>query len=365
MVRVLGQRTADRGGQHVRLGRYRATDGSDGARVGLDVERPHAAVVVGKRGSGKSHTLGVLAEGLARAEGVAPIVVDPMGALDGLVEPATGASVPARVIRTPTVRADTIPPDAWCDLLGLDHASPAGSLVWQAAAAADTLEEMTDAVEGSDADRSSIRAAKNHLVLADSWGVFDPGGLRPEDVDVDSATVVDCTQLPAAASNAVVRALARGCYDARIAGEMTRLPWLLLDEAHVYFEGVAEPALRTLLTRGRSPGVGFVAATQRPGALPEVALAQADLLIAHRLTARPDREMLARTRPSYLEGSLLDRVPASVGGAAVVDDATADVHAIRVRERHTPHGGGSPRASAVAENARTTGDRRSSSDWAT
>ncbi|MFW5903785.1 MAG: helicase HerA domain-containing protein, partial [Halolamina sp.] len=63
------------------LGTYRAADGSDGAPVAVDFDRPHACLLVGKRGSGKSHTLGVIAEGLTRADGVAPIVVDPMGEL--------------------------------------------------------------------------------------------------------------------------------------------------------------------------------------------------------------------------------------------------------------------------------------------
>ena len=64
------------------FGRYRALDGSAGAPVAFDFDRPHVALVVGKRGSGKSHTTSVLAEGLARAEGVAPIVADPMDTAD-------------------------------------------------------------------------------------------------------------------------------------------------------------------------------------------------------------------------------------------------------------------------------------------
>src|SRR6056297_422548 len=71
------------GRPHGTLGHYLATDGSVGERVGVDLSGPHAGVVVGKRGSGKSYTLGVLAEALADASGVAPVVVDPMGAFGG------------------------------------------------------------------------------------------------------------------------------------------------------------------------------------------------------------------------------------------------------------------------------------------
>jgi hypothetical protein len=108
-------------------------------------------------------------------------------------------------------------------------------------------------------------------------------------------------------------------------------------------------ALRRLLTRGRGPGVSLVAATQRPAALPDVAVSQADLLVAHRLTARDDREALARARPAYMRDSFDERMPTTVGAALVVDDATESVHAVQVRERRTAHGGASATAPREAE----------------
>jgi len=120
-----------------------------------------------------------------------------------------------------------------------------------------------------------------------------------------SRPVLDLAGVPEAAAAAVVRAVARGLY-ARIDGDLDRLPWLLVDEAHAFFGGVADPALRTLLTRGRAPGVSLVCATQRPGALPSVAVSQSDLLVAHRLTAERDLDRLAegggdlpRRRPRF------------------------------------------------------------------
>jgi hypothetical protein len=92
--------------------------------------------------------------------------------------------------------------------------------------------------------------------------------------------------------------------------------------------------------------VSLVAATQRPGALPGVAVSQSDLLIAHRLTAAADVEALAGATPTYLTGRLRDRLPTAPGGAVVVDDATESVHGVQVRRRETPHGGADPRASA-------------------
>lgn len=89
----------------------------------------------------------------------------------------------------------------------------------------------------------------------------------------------------------------------------------------------------------------MVLATQRPAALPAVAVSQADLLVAHRLTAEADLEALAAARPTYAAAPLADRLPERPGEAVVVDDATEAVHIVRVRERRTPHGGTSPRAS--------------------
>jgi len=317
-----------------RLGAYRARDGSEGEPVGLDLGGPHAALVVGKRGSGKSYTLGVLAEELATVDALAPVLLDPMGEFATLAE-----GVPATVA-PPRLRADALPARAWPALLGLEPTGAAGGLVWRAADSRPTLAGMRAFVRDSDAPPAVRLTAANHLALADEWGVFGDDG--PELLG-PGVTVLDCSGLAAAPTNAACRAVAAELYRARVEGRTDRLPWLLVDEAHVPFGGVAAPALRRLLTRGRGPGVSLVAATQRPSALPEVAASQSDLLVVHRLTSGPDREALASARPAYTEASLLDRMPTRPGDALVVDDATERVHAVRIRERDTPHGGASPR----------------------
>ncbi|MDS0297611.1 DUF853 family protein [Halogeometricum sp. S1BR25-6] len=348
---VLGRRDgADECGRGplARLGRHRARDGSDGAPVAVDLDRPHAALVVGKRGYGKSYTLGVLAEGAARASGLAPVVVDPMGVFDGLAE---GDDFDARVVRSPTVRADAVPPSEWPALVGSAPDSPVGSLVWRAASDSETLAEMRAfaavPAESSRVAPETARAARNRLRRASSWGVFDPEGLDAAALCGAEATVLDCSGLDPAPANAVVHAVGRALYDARLRGSAARLPWLFLDEAHVFFDGLAAPALRAILTRGRAPGVSLVAATQRPSALPEVALSQSDLRVVHRLTAGPDVRALTAAEPTYLRAGVEARMPTRPGEALVVDDAAEAAYDVRIRERDTPHGGDSPRASEV------------------
>jgi len=338
----LGRREGDdeEGGPTAHVGVHRAPDGSDGAPLRVDVDGPHAALVVGKRGYGKSYTLGVLAEELARTDGVAPVVVDTMGVFGGLTATAAGDPVPAERAR-PSVPAGDLPPRAWCSVLGLDPTDAVGTLVWRAAERAETLPSMRAFVDDAAAERATRRAAENHLSLAADWGVFGGDGLGLLDGPV---SVLDVAGLDRAPANVVVRAVAERLYDARVEEEGP-LPWLLVDEAHVFFDGVAASGLRTLLTRGRGPGVSLVVATQRPSALPAVALSQADLLVAHRLTAEADRDALDAARPTYVDAALSARLPHGTGAALVVDDVTEAAYQVRVRERRTPHGGGTPRAS--------------------
>ncbi len=215
------------------LGRYRALDGSEGAKLFVDLDGPHAMLIVGKRGYGKSFTLGVVAEELARSPGVAPVIVDPMGVFATLAEPADGESVPIEVVDRPAVAASVLDPRSWCSLLGLSPESGAGGLVWQAAQEADTLEAMSRRVEAIDAPTTDTRAATNHLSLAESWEVFDPEGLDAADLASTAATVVDVSGLDAAPMNAVCRGIGEALYRARIDETIDRLPWLMIDEAHL------------------------------------------------------------------------------------------------------------------------------------
>ncbi|QSG12789.1 HerA helicase [Halapricum desulfuricans] len=328
-----------------RLGTYRALDGSSGAPLYVDLDGPHAMLVVGKRGYGKSYTLGVIAEALARAEGVAPVVIDPMGVFDTLAEQSRDEPVPAEVMSAPPVRPNTLDPRSWCALLELSPESGAGALVWQAAGEHDSLAGMRRHVRDADAPGTDKLAAINHLDLADSWGVFDEEGVAAADLAGPAITVVDVSGLDSAPMNAVARAIGETLYRARVDRAIDRLPWVLIDEVHTFFDGVAAPALERILTRGRAPGVSLVMATQRPSAVPPVGVSQSDVIVSHRLTSGADIEALKATQPTYMDASLAERMPTETGDVIVVDDATETVHAATIRRRDTPHGGDSPRAS--------------------
>jgi DNA helicase HerA-like ATPase len=330
-----------------RIGRYRALDGSQGAPLYLDIDSPHAILVVGKRGYGKSYTLGVVAEELARADPIAPVVVDPMGAFENFAEEAD-AEIPAEVRTHPSVTPDSLDPRSWCALVGLSPESSAGALVWQAAQESSTLDGMCEHIRAADARSADERAAINHIGMADTWEVFDAeSGLDAESLSGPEVTVLDLSGLADAPMNAVVRGVAESLYQARVSEGIRRLPWLALDEAHTFFDGVARSALETILTRGRAPGVSTVLVTQRPSAVPEVAVSQSDILLAHRLTAQADVAALQTARPTYLNESLEEKMPTEPGEVLIVDDSTETVHAAQIRERETVHDGDSATAEAV------------------
>jgi hypothetical protein len=346
----------DRRDDHtLRLGRHRARDGTTGGVVRLDTDRPHAGLVVGKRGTGKSHTLGVLAEGVAAAVGVTPVILDTMGEFAGVAAAGSGGIVHDQ----PQVRATDLPPRAWPELVGLDPTGAAGGLVWQLAAENETLAEMIAAVQRQCGDRPDVsdangldvsdavrRVVVNHLRRARRWGVFDSDGLALDELFTDgAATVLDCSGLSPPATNAVCRVLARRCYERCLDDSAARLPWLFVDEAHVCFDGIAAPALERLYTQGRTPGVSVVCATQRPAALPAVPISQSGLVVAHALTSEADIARLAETRPTYLTEAFRAQLPSERGTALVVDDTDERAHTVRVRERRTEHGGATPRAS--------------------
>lgn len=347
MTALLGRETEP--GPTAPLGVFLARDGSDGAPVALDLEHPHVGLVTGKRGTGKSYTMGVIAEGLATATGVTGVVIDPMGVFGGLA-----AHPGATVIDAPTIPADSLTPRDWCELLDLDPTGAPGALLWRAAESGSTVPEMLAAVENSQAPAATVQAVHNHLTLAQQWDVFGSDSPVIESLLRAPVTVLDASQYDDRALSALTAAVARTLYRRASRTTLDRLPWLLVDEAQTVTDSVAARPLHTILTRGRHPGVSLVLGTQRPAALPPVAISQADLLLSHRLTSTADIDALAAARPTYLDGSLADRLPDGVGEAVVIDDTTESTVTVTIKQRRTPHGGDSPTASDCSDPTPTT-----------
>jgi len=109
----------------------------------------------------------------------------------------------------------------------------------------------------------------------------------------------------------------------------------------------ATDALIQLLREGRQPGISMVMATQQPGKLHPDALTQSDIIISHRVTAKPDIDSLNQIMQTYLLESIkqqMDNLPTAKGSAIILDDNSERLYPMRVRPKYTWHGGESPSA---------------------
>ncbi len=111
----------------------------------------------------------------------------------------------------------------------------------------------------------------------------------------------------------------------------------------------ATDALITILREGRQPGVSTILATQQPGKIHRDVMTQTDLIISHRVTAKPDVDALNAMMQSYMTSSLvahLNNLPRESGAAVILDDNSERIYPMRVRPRFTWHGGEAPTAIA-------------------
>lgn len=368
------------------IGRYLALDGSSGAPVLLDVRKPHAIVICGKRGYGKSYTMGVLIEefaGLPEAvrKNFSVIVVDTMGIFGCMGTPVDDShhelksdGIDIKVF-APTPFIPGMPPGTlpfeiptgslsvydYCELLGIDPLSPPGSALVGAISGNESfsIESVMAAIESSEASAEVRSAVCSLLSMLSSWRLFSQEASFAPLLEPGTINIIDLSGYghdPGIKSCAVA-SLARALYDIRVQARRLEsehssrevpLIWLMIDEAHMFLEndsGAGRVLVNEWLRQGRQPGLSLVLATQRPSALGYDVLSQADVFICHRLTLRDDVEALERARPLYVKEPVregLTRLGSLRGAAIVVDDATESYHVIRVRQRKSLHGGGEP-----------------------
>jgi DNA helicase HerA-like ATPase len=352
------------------LGRYLALDGSPGAGVYLDVLRPHATLICGKRGYGKSYTMGVIIEEFAHLpralkNNFCVIVVDTMGVFTCMGRPSAGWEPrEIRVFRPRAhVRAEgalplEIPTRSlsfydYCELLGIEPLSGPGAALMNAMG--DGPFEIEDLIRNV----GPGTALSGLLRMVASWGLFSGTAAFDALLSPGSVNILDLSGYghEPEARSAIVASLARALYDIRVAarriedGRRERpLVWLLIDEAHMFMDAGADSRAGRVLTnewlrQGRQPGLSLVLATQRPSALGKEVLSQADVIVCHRLTLRDDLEALEAARPTYVKESIpeaMARLGTGRGAAIVIDDATESYHVIKIRPRSSEHGGGEP-----------------------
>ncbi len=277
-------------------------------------------------------------------------------------------------------------PEDWVLTFGLDLINPVSVLIQRTIT---KLKErgtydLDDILEALEKDEKTPREIKNAAIglfeAANTWGIFAKRGEEATKVE-DLVSAGTTTILDLSVYNAVgvfnIRALAislicRKIFNQRMSsrkaeeiesvshgleyssGEIKRdnpLVWIFIDEAHeflpLYGKTVATDALIQLLREGRQPGISVVLATQQPGQIHHDVMTQSDIVIAHRVTSKPDVEALNYIMQSYVLESIkkqMDDLPSLKGSAILLDDNSERIYPMRIRPRFTWHGGEAPTA---------------------
>jgi hypothetical protein len=384
---VLGRR--DKTGDGVlTIGRYYALDGSLGAPVFLDVTRPHMVFICGKRGYGKSYSIGVFLEEIALLDEaikqhLAVVVLDTLGIFwstqfpskdDGerikqwglkpsgfpirLLVPthATGSYSKREIPVEPfSLCIAELSPLHWCELFDLRLTDPIGVILTKVILALRStghhfsLQDIVSMIQQDDQTEPVVKTAvQNFFCMADSWGVFDKDGLSiAEIVKPGVVTVLDLSVLPSLLlKDVVVAVLSEKIFEERVKSRKIfeqkkmgfrikengiPLVWLAVDEAQVFLPSEKKTLSKGVLIeewmrQGRQPGLSLLLATQRPSAIEPEVLSHCDLFLCHRLTAQEDIDALSRIRPVYMHGDIQDSIK-KVGterGVALLVDDTSE-----------------------------------------
>jgi len=237
------------------LGKHYVTMGrttSLSNKIFLDVSGAHVLFVVGKRGSGKSYTMGVIAEGMADLpkevnDNLAVVMLDTMGIYwtmkypnkkeDSLLKEweLDGKALDIQIF-TPKgyykqYKDDGIPTDFpfsikpaelaasdWCMTFEISINSPEGVLIERAIQTISEkkknyeLKDIISVIKADDkSDQSTRDAVENRFLSAEKWGLFDKEGTKFQDlVKGGQVTVLDVSCYATMAGASSIRALVIG-----------------------------------------------------------------------------------------------------------------------------------------------------------
>jgi len=371
-------------------------------KVLIDLSNPHILLILGKRGSGKSYTGGVLAEELMNLpdeirKNLTCIMVDTMGIFWSMKSPNNEAALllknwgmAPKSFETVNIipeglRAfydkNSVPYDNvfsirpadlsvgdWLLTFGLSIFSGLGILLERIIRKLSDNYSIDDIIEEINKDKRSEQkeklALENRFLAAKGWGIFSQQGTAIESLlQAGKAIVLDISLQEWNVRNLMLGILAREVYQIRskarreeesqkMSGrEKKKIPmvWFIMDEAHNFLpaEGktAASDPLLTLVKQGRQPGISCAFITQRPNKLNEDAISQADLVISHRLTSKPDLDSLSSIMQTYLLEDIrkaVSRLPKAKGSAVILDDNSERLFNVQVRPRESWHAGGTP-----------------------
>jgi hypothetical protein len=375
----------------------------DGDYIYLDDTRSRAVFICGKRGSGKSYTIGVLLEELVQREDTLVIVADPMRNFHTMCLPnreqesllwewgLSAREIPVRLlvpgdpirrygkeviasfeergiqIEPLRINPGDLPPDGWLDLFGLELTQPMGIALYRAVQRCRDQQGahffVPDIIQRLQKDPQVKETSVQALILrletaANEWDIFSTRYRELEEMFAPQiVNVIDLGALEVSRiglRNLVLAVLARDLFrkrrDARLREELglsADVPkvWLALDEAQEFAPAgktsLAKEPLIQWVKEGRQPGLSIILASQQPGAIDREVLSQCDLILCHKITATEDVEALNRLSHDYMarELKVYLRQLSRTGQAVIVDDTREQVDIVQIRPRRSRHGG--------------------------
>lgn len=424
---IVGRNTADKkslgdrgliliGKGYVKMGQHTSMSN----KIYMDVAKSHVVLVAGKRGSGKSYTLGVLTEEMSNlpkeiSQNIAPLIFDTMGIYwtmkygnekdkDLLSDWGLQTkNLPIKIF-VPHGHYDKyleqglpidekfaldpmeMTPEDWILTFNLDITHPISVLIQRTLMQLQesgnyNLQDVVKKIEQDGKTNSETKnAAAGLFEAAQTWGIFAESKEESTKVtDMINAGIT--TTLDLSVYNSVgafnIRALvisliSRKIFNQRMTARKkeeiqdvvkglsytnfeekkeTPLVWIVIDEAHEFLpkgeKTIATDALVQILREGRQPGLSLVLATQQPGKIHTDVMTQSDIVIAHRVTSKPDVEALNHIMQSYMLDTIkkqMDDLPPLKGSAIILDDNSERIYPMRMRPRFTWHGGEAPTA---------------------
>jgi len=345
---------------------------NDGSLVEIPCGTSQRILVCGKTGTGKSYTLGVLVEELARIGKDIILVVDTQGIFWSTAQPnesysesdklwefdreAQGFRVNILVPGNPVERygdvaiveelerrginiqelrlnPSDLSPEMWCDLFDLDINGLMGIMLFKAVRQCgqrlgrefliDDIAAEVSKLHGLDQTKEAIQ---RKLDMAHDWQIFEENRYREiwEILQPDAINVLDLSVIAQGRyglRNLVLavlatfifrmRAIARRREALGLASDMKKI-WLAIDEAHNFCPSVRSTLSKDILIRwakeGRQPGLSLVVASQQPSAIDAEILTQCGIRVVHRITSKDDYRAIDALSQDYLSEGLPNQI---------------------------------------------------------
>ncbi len=387
----------------VNIGRHLVVSGGEfnlTSPVLVDILRPHVTLVCGKRGSGKSYTMGVFIEEILKLPEdvkfrLSALVIDTQGIFWSMKTPAEYSPMLSEWKLVPqgfpvkvyvpvgvsdkfsdagipfdgvfSIRPSQLSYTDWISLFELEINNPVSILLRKILDNLPNdfnLDDMINEAKKVKAEEKTREILLNLLEGAKYWGIFGEGKM-PELLEGGVVNILDVSLMSQAIRTLLVSILGRKIFEERTearrieettkieGGEIREKPmiWIFIDEAHNFVPSnktvASSEIILKIVKEGRQPGISLFLATQQVEKIHRDVISQADLIISHRITSKNDIDSLKAAMQAYVLFDIekyIEELPKIPGTAIILDDNSERLYKVKIRPRQSWHAGESPLA---------------------